>query len=44
MTAIFIKSTRTLVALHESDGKPGEFIDLYKTDGEFIERCTIIVC
>lgn len=41
MTAIFIKSTQTLLALHESDGKPGDFIDLFTNTGEFIERCIV---
>lgn len=44
MNAIFVKSTNTIMALHESDGKPGDFIFLYTYKGEFIEKCIIYKC
>lgn len=42
MNVIFIKSSQTLMALHETDGKVGDVISLYSlVDGSFIEDCII---
>lgn len=42
MNVIFIKSSQTLMALHETYGKVGDVISLYSAiDGSFIEDCVI---
>ena len=41
LLAIYVKYTKTLMALHESDGAPGDVIHLYKPNGDFIETCII---
>lgn len=42
MLVILIKSSKTIMALHESAGKVGDVISLYSAiDGSFIEDCVI---